>query len=126
MARLRLDPARQWIGSQCSGALFLHALGLLDGMPVCTDSSTRPIVEAAGVQVLDRSFYSRGALASAGGCLASPHLAAWVITRALGRAAAADALQYVAPVGEADAFVAGILDAVEASLASDPTPVTPA
>jgi len=124
MARLRLDPARQWIGSQCSGALFLQALGLLDGMPVCTDSSTRPIVEAAGVQVLDRSFHSRGALASAGGCLASPYLAAWVITRALGREAAANALQYVAPVGEADAFVAGILDVVEASLASDPTPVS--
>ena len=45
MSRLRLDPARQAIGSQCSGALFLHALGLLDGMPVCTDMFTRPIVD---------------------------------------------------------------------------------
>ena len=47
MSRFRLDPARQLIGSQCSGALFLQALGLLNGMPVCTDLNTRPMVEAA-------------------------------------------------------------------------------
>ena len=113
MSRLRLDPKRQLIGSQCSGALFLHALGLLGGMPVCTDGTTRPMVEAAGVQVLDQTFYARGPLASAGGCLASPYLASWVITKTLGREAAEAALQYVAPVGEAKGFIAGILDVVE-------------
>src|SRR5262245_41160004 len=85
MSRFRLDPSRQLIGSQCSGALFLHALGLLDGMPVCTDLNTRPMVEAAGVRVLDQTFYARGPLASAGGCLASPYLASWVIAKTLGR-----------------------------------------
>lgn len=120
LARLRLDPARQRIGSQCSGALFLQALGLLDGRPVCTDASTRPIVEAAGIQVLDRSFHARGLLASAGGCLASPYLAAWVIFGALGREAAAAALEYVAPVGGVQAFVSGILDEVERQIAADP------
>jgi transcriptional regulator GlxA family with amidase domain len=119
LSRLRLDPARQLIGSQCSGALFLHALGLLDGIPVCTDSSTRPEVEAVGVRVLDQSFHAQGRFASAGGCLASPYLAAWVVTRTLGRAAAAAALSYVAPVGEAQAFVDGILDTVEAQLAAE-------
>jgi transcriptional regulator GlxA family with amidase domain len=119
MSRLRLDPARQLIASQCSGALFLHALGLLDGMPVCTDSFTRPMVEAAGVRVLDQTFYARGPLASAGGCLASPYLAAWVVTKSLGRAAAEGALQYVAPVGEAPQFIAGILDVVERQVRAD-------
>src|SRR5262245_16882914 len=73
MSRLRLDSRRQLIGSQCSGALFLAALGLLGDMPVCTDFNTRPMVEAAGVRVLDQTFYARGPLASAGGCLASPY-----------------------------------------------------
>jgi transcriptional regulator GlxA family with amidase domain len=119
MSRLRLDPARQLIASQCSGALFLHALGLLEGRPVCTDTFTRPMVEAAGVRVLDQTFHARGALASAGGCLASPYLAAWIVTKALGRAAAEEALRYVAPVGEAESYVAGILDVVEGQLRAD-------
>jgi transcriptional regulator GlxA family with amidase domain len=119
MSRFRLDPGRQLVGSQCSGALFLEALDLLQGMPVCTDSNTRPMVEAAGIRVLDQTFYARGSLASAGGCLASPYLAAWVITRALGRAAAEAALQYVAPVGEAESYIAGILDVVERQITAD-------
>jgi transcriptional regulator GlxA family with amidase domain len=113
LSRLRLDPERQLIGSQCSGALFLAALGLLGDMPVCTDMSTRPVVEAAGLRVLDQTFTARGNLASVGGCLGSPYLASWVITRKLGRKAAEAALEYVAPVGEVEAFIASILDDVE-------------
>lgn len=78
------------------------------------------MVEAAGVRVLDQTFYAQGSLASAGGCLASPYLAAWVITKGLGRAAAEAALQYVAPVGEAQRFIAGILDVVELHVVADP------
>lgn len=37
MAQLQLDPTRQLIGAQCSGALVLAKLGLLRTMPVCTD-----------------------------------------------------------------------------------------
>jgi transcriptional regulator GlxA family with amidase domain len=122
VSRLRLDPGRQLIGSQCSGALFVHALRLLEGMPVCTDVNTRPLVERAGVRVLDQTFYAKGPLASAGGCLASPYLAAWVIMRALGRAEADAALQYVAPVGEAQRFIAGILDVVERYVVAAPEP----
>src|SRR5262245_24156308 len=33
MARVRLDPSRQLVGSQCSGALILARLGLLAGRP---------------------------------------------------------------------------------------------
>ncbi len=39
---LRLDPSRQVIAAQCSGALVLAKLGLLAGVPACTDSMTRP------------------------------------------------------------------------------------
>jgi transcriptional regulator GlxA family with amidase domain len=112
LSRLRLDPARQLIGSQCSGALFLVKLGLVRGLPVCTDLMTRPAVEAAGTRVLDQTFFASGNVASAGGCLSSPCLATWVIWRLLGREAAANALDYVAPVGERVQWVAEALDAV--------------
>ncbi|MFD4657742.1 AraC family transcriptional regulator [Kitasatospora sp. NPDC058444] len=100
LARLSLDPARQLIGSQCSGALVLAHLGLLGAMPVCTDLTSRPFVEARGVRVLDAPFHAEGNIATAGGCLASQYLATWVITRTLGEDAARAVLDYVAPVGE--------------------------
>ncbi|MER7176703.1 DJ-1/PfpI family protein [Streptomyces mesophilus] len=100
VSRLTLDPARQLIGSQCSGALVLSRLGLLGSMPACTDNTSRPFVEASGVTVLDAPFHSEGNIATAGGCLASQYLATWVITRTLGEEAARAVLDYVAPVGE--------------------------
>lgn len=101
----RLDPARQLIGAQCSGTLLLARLGLLDGVPGCTDLTSAPWVQEAGIEVLDQPFFARGNLATAGGCLASIYLAAWVLARMVGREAAAQALHYVAPVGEKAAYV---------------------
>lgn len=112
MSGIRLDPRRQLIGSQCSGALFLVKLGLLGGLPVCTDLETRPFVEAIGTRVLDQTFFACGNVASAGGCLSSPHLATWITWRLLGREAAERGLEYVAPVGEREQYVAGVLAAV--------------
>ena len=105
MARLALDPARQLVGAQCSGTLVLAKLGLLHEIPACTDLITKPWVAEAGVEVLNQPFYARGNLATAGGCLASQYLAAWVLTRTEGKAAAEAALHYVAPVGEKEAYV---------------------
>jgi len=105
MARLRLDPARQLVGAQCSGTLLLARLGLLGRLPACTDLLTKPWVQEAGVEVLDQPLFADGNLATAGGCLASSYLAAWVIARSEGLAAARDALHYVAPVGEKESFV---------------------
>jgi transcriptional regulator GlxA family with amidase domain len=113
ISRLQLDPRRQLIGSQCSGALILAKLGLLDSLPACTDLMTKPLLEAAGVQVLERPFYAGGNVATAGGCLSAAYLATWVLWRLLGREAAEDALSYVAPVGERDRFLAHALGAVE-------------
>ncbi|MFF2628493.1 DJ-1/PfpI family protein [Kitasatospora griseola] len=112
ISRLPLDPARQLIGAQCSGALVLARLGLLDGMPACTDLTSRPFVEARGVTVLDTPFHAEGNIATAGGCLASQYLATWVVTRALGENAARDVLGYVAPVGEQQGTIERALRAV--------------
>jgi hypothetical protein len=97
-----------------SGALFLHRLDLRRGMPVCTDNTTAPFVRAAGVETLNQSFDARGNIATAGGCLASPCLAAWTICRLASREHAGEALRYVAPVGSEDAFIGDELRAVGA------------
>jgi transcriptional regulator GlxA family with amidase domain len=105
MASLALNPARQLIGAQCSGTLVLAKLGLLGAIPACTDLTTKPWVQEAGVEVLNQPFFAAGNVATAGGCLSAPYLAAWVIARTEGPDAAAAALRYVAPVGEKEAYV---------------------
>jgi transcriptional regulator GlxA family with amidase domain len=125
MSRLKLDPRRQLIGSQCAGAWFLAKLGLLATQPVCTNLRSRPSLEAMGIRVLDRPFVASGNVASAGGCLASPYLAAWVISRLLGREAAETALDYVAPVGEKRQYVAGVLGVVSPFVTADAERVEP-
>ena len=110
--RLQLDPLRQLIGAQCSGALLLARLGLLADMPACTDLTTKPWVIEAGVRVADAPFYARGPVATAGGCLASVYLATWVMWRATGRESTRKALHYVAPVGEKEAWVEHALSVV--------------
>ena len=102
---LQLNPAKQLVGSQCSGALILAKLGLLNGVPACTDSITKPWVQEAGVEVLNQPFYASGNVATAGGCLASQYLAAWIIARLDSIEAAESALHYVAPVGEKEEYV---------------------
>lgn len=105
MAQLQLDPSRQLLGAQCSGTLVLAKLGLLGGVAACTDLTTKPWVEDAGVAVLNQPFVAKGNVATAGGCLASQYLATWVIARLQGLDAARSAMHYVAPVGEKDGYV---------------------
>jgi transcriptional regulator GlxA family with amidase domain len=105
MAQLQLDPTRQLLGAQCSGTLILGKLGLLDNVPACTDLTTKPWAEDAGIAVLDQAFFANGNVATAGGCLASSYLATWLIARLAGRAAAESAMHYVAPVGEKEDYV---------------------
>ena len=115
--RLQLDPLRQLIGAQCSGALLLARLGLLADMPACTDTVTKPWLVQAGVRVEDAPFHARGPIATAGGCLAAQYLAAWMMLRGAGEAAAKQALHYAAPVGEKDAYVGKLLDTVRPFIA---------
>ena len=105
MSRLKLDPARQLLGAQCSGTLILAKLGLLDDVPACTDLITKPWVEEAGVAVLNQPFVAKDNVATAGGCLSSQYLSAWLISRLAGAEAARSALHYVAPVGEKDVYI---------------------
>lgn len=112
MASIQLDPGRQLIAAQCSGALMLAKLGLLQGVPACTDLTTKPWVLEAGIAVLNQPFVAHGNVATAGGCLASQYLATWIIARLVGIDAAREAITYVAPVGEKDEHLARASDAV--------------
>ena len=116
MAQLKLDPSRQLIGAQCSGALVLSALDLLDGVPACTDLTTKPWVQQRNITVLDQPFVAAGNIATAGGCLASQYLAFWVIARLVGVEPACQALHYVAPVGEKERYVSCGMENVSAYL----------
>ena len=78
---------------------MLARLGMLEGLPACTDRQTAPLLKATGVRVLEQAFFASGNVATAGGCLASHYLATWVLWRLGGRAMAEEALSYVAPVG---------------------------
>jgi transcriptional regulator GlxA family with amidase domain len=119
--QLPVDPQRQLIAAQCSGVLLMGALGLLDGLAVCTDHATRPWVINAGMAVLDQPFVAYGQRATAGGCLAAVHLSAWVVATLAGREHAADMLASVAPVGDSE-FVEAILRDVDPFL--DPARLT--
>jgi transcriptional regulator GlxA family with amidase domain len=118
LSRIRLDPSRQLIGAQCSGTLLLAKLGLIGDLPACTDLTTKPWVVEAGVEVLDAPFVAHGEVATAGGCLASQYLAAWIIARLAGLEDAEAAVHYVAPVGEKAAYVERALAVVTPFLPS--------
>ena len=105
LSRIRLDPARQLIAAQCSGTLLLAKLGLIGSLPACTDLTTKPWVIEAGIEVIDAPFVAHGNVATAGGCLASHYLAAWLIARGASIEDAASAIHYVAPVGEKQAWI---------------------
>jgi transcriptional regulator GlxA family with amidase domain len=124
MDQLRqLDPSRQLLAAQCSGTLVLAKLGLLQDVPACTDLTTKPWVIEAGVEVLNQPFFAKGNVATAGGCLASQYLAAWLIARLEGTEAAESALHYVAPVGEKDEYVARAMRNITPYLHQQPAAV---
>jgi transcriptional regulator GlxA family with amidase domain len=120
MDQIQLDPARQILGAQCSGTLILAKLRLLDGVSACTDLTSKPWVEEAGVSVLHQPFFAKDNIATAGGCLSSQYLASWIIARLAGVNEAQAAIHYVAPVGEKEEYVSRAMRNVEKYLATKP------
>lgn len=105
MSQLQLDPQRQLIAAQCSGTFLLAKLGLTGQLSACTDNTSKPWVQAAGVQVVNQPFVAHGNIATVGGCLSAQYLSAWLITRLKGEAEAREVLHYFAPVGEKESYV---------------------
>jgi hypothetical protein len=95
------------------------ALGLFSGEPVCTDLMTEPLLTRQGLRVSDQAFYARGNVATAGGCLASQYIAAWIIGRKLGIEQAANVIRHAAPVGQQDEYVSRAIATVGPFLATE-------
>ena len=106
LSQIQLDPAKQLIAAQCSGTFLLAKLGLVGKMPACTDLTSKPWVQAAGVSILNQAFFASGNLATAGGCMSAQYISAWMIARLKGVAQAREVLHYFAPVGEKEEYVA--------------------
>lgn len=70
------------------------------------------MVIESGVNVIDAPFVAHGNVATAGGCLASQYLAAWMIARLASPKDAEEAIHYVAPVGEKAPYVEQALGVV--------------
>jgi transcriptional regulator GlxA family with amidase domain len=105
MGQLQLDPGRQLVAAQCSGTYLLAKLRLTAQISACTDNTSKPWVQAAGVRVVNQPFVAHGNIATAGGCLAAHYLSAWLITRFRGETEAREILHYFAPVGEKNIYV---------------------
>lgn len=65
MSALRLNRARQLVGAQYSGTLVLAKLRMLGLMPACTDLTTKPWAQEAGVEVLNPPFFAADNVAGA-------------------------------------------------------------
>jgi transcriptional regulator GlxA family with amidase domain len=100
LGALALDERRQMIGSMCSGALLLAALGHLRGRTATTYPTAKATLEELGVTVIEKPFVCHGNVATAAGCLAATQLAGWVIERLAGADEREFVLQSIQPVGE--------------------------
>jgi transcriptional regulator GlxA family with amidase domain len=105
LGRFRLDPSRQLIGSMCSGALILAALGLLDGKRATTYPTSRALLaEFDDVEIVEQPFVCEGKVATAAGCLAGADLAGWIIAELAGSELRDVVLRSVQPVGRGLSF----------------------
>lgn len=80
---LALEPTRQLVGSQCSGALILAASGLLGGREATTYPTAVGHLQALGAVPVEKPFvlHDKANLATAAGCLAGVDLSRWILTR---------------------------------------------
>jgi transcriptional regulator GlxA family with amidase domain len=98
LARFKLNPDAQRIGSICSGALILAALGLLNGKRATTHPNVRHLLAEFPVEIVDEPFVLDGNVATAGGCLAAQELAGWIVEDALGKPVRDKMLAEIQPV----------------------------
>jgi len=100
LAKFKLNPERQFVGSICSGSLILARLGLLEGKTATTYPTSKAVLESFGVEVVEKPFVAHGNVATAGGCLAQQYLIGWVIENLADADWKNLVLKSIQPVGE--------------------------
>ena len=106
LQRLRLDPSKQLIGSMCSGALILAALGLLRGISATTYPTAIEELRSFGVEVeTTKHLVTHGNIGTAAGCLAAVDLMGWAIEKLYNAEVRQDVIASVLPVGQGQACI---------------------
>jgi len=100
LAKFKLDPTRQVIGSICTGSSILAKLGLLEGKTATTYPTSKSLLESLGVEVVEKPFIAHGNVATAGGCLAQQYLIGWVIEKLADKEWSDLVIKAIQPVGE--------------------------
>jgi transcriptional regulator GlxA family with amidase domain len=118
MGQIQLNRDKQLIAAQCSGTFLLAKLGLLGKAPACTDLTSKPWVQAAGISILNQAFYADGNIATAGGCLSAQYISTWMIARLKGTETAREVMHYFAPVGEKEIYVERALSHIQLHVAA--------
>lgn len=98
--RLALDPARQMLASQCSGALILGACGLLKGIEATTYPTATNLLESCGAIVVPEPFVAHKRIATAAGCLAGVELSRWILAKFVGDDLADVCINSASPIGQ--------------------------
>jgi len=97
--RLGLDPSRQLVGSQCSGALILGASGLLKNLTATTYPTTARYLAEFGATVVPEAFVAHDRIATAAGCLAGVELDRWIIGKLASPKVAQASIDSASPIG---------------------------
>ena len=101
LGRLRLNPDRPLIGSTCSGALILAALGLLDGRQATTYPTSVGTLRADRVDVIELPLVQQANVVTVAGRFAAQGMCGWVGGESRGDEARMAMLQTVQRVGDA-------------------------
>ncbi|MEM7222225.1 MAG: DJ-1/PfpI family protein [Pseudomonadota bacterium] len=104
LSGLALDPGRQLVASQCSGALVLGACGVLEGLTATTYPSARQALEELGVTVVEEPFVAHERVATAAGCLAGIELSRWLISKLADQETAEACINSASPIGAGLSF----------------------
>ncbi|MEC0270977.1 DJ-1/PfpI family protein [Paenibacillus anseongense] len=100
LSRFKLSADKQLIGSMCSGALLLGAMGFLTGKQATTYPTVADQLASFGVEVVNESFVNNGNISTAAGCLAGQDLSSWIIKTLIGPEMTNRVLETVQPVGK--------------------------
>lgn len=105
LSLFQLNSNEQLVGSMCSGALLLAALGILKpGDEATTYPTAKNELEKFGVTVVEKPFINKGNIATAAGCLAAQELVGWVIENLADRNLRTTIINSIQPVGAGLSF----------------------
>lgn len=112
LSRIKVDPSKQLVCSICTGSLILATLGLLKGLDATTYITGQDLLHSMRVNVVNKPFVSTGNIATAGGCLSSIYLCAWIVKKLYNNNKCSEVLRKILPVGQEALYEELILSSI--------------